>query len=186
LQKVEPSAVFQKHSDVLGEELAQKLAFQEQQAAEALAEVQRLSATFQRGSPLFAKAQVGAASSRLNDYSRISVLSDVQRPLLTLLVSEKSKIVRPLHDPSSRGRRLSKEFCTLPCMPAPVQQLPAKKVKPPRVDNTARTSQENLAEFKLPRREIHALQAGPIGGQNVPLVTQLERIILLDIEEFLS
>jgi hypothetical protein len=118
LQKVEPSAVFQKHSDVLGEELAQKLAFQEQQAAEALAEVQRLSATFQRGSPLFAKAQVGAASLRLN--SIISGVIDVQRPLLTLLVSGKSKIVRPLYNPSSRGRRLSEEFCTLTCMPAPV------------------------------------------------------------------
>lgn len=60
LQKVEPSAVFEKlgRSDVLGQELAQKLAFQEEQATDGLAEVQRLSATFQRGSPLFAKAQV--------------------------------------------------------------------------------------------------------------------------------
>ncbi|GAQ87171.1 hypothetical protein KFL_003360035 [Klebsormidium nitens] len=55
-EKVEPSTVFVQ-SDVLGAELARKLAFQEQQANEEIAEVQRLSATFQRGSPLFAKAQ---------------------------------------------------------------------------------------------------------------------------------
>lgn len=61
-QKAEPAAAFAAQSDVLGAELAHKLALQEQQANEGIPEVQRLSATFQRGSPLFAKAQVGVRS----------------------------------------------------------------------------------------------------------------------------
>lgn len=68
--------MFAAQSDVLGAELARKLAFQEQQATEDIAEVHRLSATFQRGSPLFAKAQVRTILLRGRCHSELSGCED--------------------------------------------------------------------------------------------------------------